>query len=100
MDELAGLGVVQGGAAGLLALVVLLVLTGRLIPRRTYDDLREERDMWRQAFHESESARHLEREQAGESLELGRTAVSVLKALPSPEGVDRASMDQGMAPSP
>lgn len=100
MAELGGIGIVQGGAAGLLALVVLLVLTGRLIPRRTYDDLREERDMWRQAFHESESTRHVERDQALTAVEVGQTAVKVLQSLPTPEGVDHAPMDQGVASSP
>jgi hypothetical protein len=99
VDELAGIGVVQGGAAGLLALVVLLVLTGRLIPRRTYEDLREERDMWRTAFQASEDARHVEREQAVTAVEVGQTAVKVLQSLPAPsaEGVGHASVDQGVA---
>ncbi|WP_282204558.1 DUF7620 family protein [Kitasatospora fiedleri] len=76
----------QGGAAGLLALVVLLILTGRLIPRRTYDDVREERDMWRAAFRESEAARAVEHEHAVTAVEVGQTAVQVLRALPTPEG--------------
>lgn len=97
MDELGGIGLVQGGAAGLLALVVLLVLTGRLIPRRTYDDLRQERDMWRTAFQASEEARHVEREQAVTAVEVGQTAVRVLQALPSPEGVGHDPVDQGVA---
>lgn len=40
--------IVQGGAVGLLALVVLLILTGRLIPRAMYKELAEDRDYWRQ----------------------------------------------------
>lgn len=81
-DTLLGINVAQGGAVALLALVVLMVLTGRLIPRRTYDDLREERDTWRSAHSTSEEARRLEREQVDELLELSRTADRVLTALP------------------
>lgn len=40
--------IVQGGAVGLLALGVLLVFTGRLIPRSTYNDLKDDRDHWRE----------------------------------------------------
>lgn len=97
MDELGGIGIVQGGAAGLLALVVLLILYGRLIPRRMYDDVREERDMWRQAFYESEAGRKVDREHAVAAVEVGQTAVQVLRALPTPEGVDRDPSDQGVA---
>ncbi|WP_328313074.1 hypothetical protein OG432_24345 [Streptomyces sp. NBC_00442] len=80
--DLLGINVTQGGAVALLALVVLMVLTGRLIPRRTYDDVREERDTWRAAHSSSEEARRLEREQVDELLELSRTADRVLTALP------------------
>lgn len=38
---------VQGGAVGLLALVVLMILTGRLVPVRHYTALARERDEWR-----------------------------------------------------
>lgn len=39
--------VLQGGAVGLLGLVVLLILAGRLVPRRTYQDMERDRDQWR-----------------------------------------------------
>lgn len=41
--------ITQGGAVGLLGLVVLLILSGRLIPRRVYQDLERDRDHWRNA---------------------------------------------------
>lgn len=100
MDELAGLGMIQGGAVGLVALIVLMVLRGHLVPRRTYEDMREERDTWRAAHTVSEEARHVAQEQAGELLELSRTAIPLLRALPSPpqvEEVRHAPMDQGLA---
>lgn len=101
VDELAGLSVFQGGAAGLVTLIVVLILTGRLVPRRTYEDMREERDTWRAAHKVSEEARHLEQEHTGELLELSRTAIPLLRALPNPpltaEGVQHAPVDQGLA---
>ncbi|MFJ1900549.1 hypothetical protein [Streptomyces sp. NPDC088115] len=80
--ELMGIDVAQGGAVALLALVVLMVLTGRLVPRRTYDDLLKERDTWRLAHTESEAARTSERAQTQELLELSRTSAHALQALP------------------
>lgn len=41
--------ITQGGAVGLLGVVVLLILSGRLIPRRVYRDLENDRDHWREA---------------------------------------------------
>jgi hypothetical protein len=35
------------GAGGLVVLVVLLILVGRLVPRRTFEDVQRERDQWR-----------------------------------------------------
>ncbi|MGW4810566.1 hypothetical protein ACWEPB_02825 [Kitasatospora cineracea] len=100
MDELAGLGMIQGGAVGLVALIVLMVLRGLLVPRRLYEDMREERDRWRAAHEVSEEARHEAQDQAGELLELSRTAIPLLRALPSPpqaEEVRHAPVDQGLA---
>lgn len=104
MDVLAGLNVAQGGAAAVLGLVVLLILVGRLVPRRSVDDIRgdyqariaeliAERDMWRTAHQVSEEARHEEQQQNREMLELARTSVHVLRSLPSaPEGVSHAQV--------
>jgi hypothetical protein len=82
------------GAAGLLVLVVLLILTGRLVPRTTLVDMREERDTWRAAHGESERARQAEREQVTELLELSRTAGHVLTSLPRAKEVDDAPLVQ------
>lgn len=40
--------IAQGGAAGLLALAVWLILTGRIVPRRVLQDAEKDRDQWRQ----------------------------------------------------
>ena len=81
-SELMGINITQGGAVALLTLVVLMVLTGKLVPRRTYDDLLKERDTWREAHTVSEAARTSERAQTQELLELSRTSAHALQALP------------------
>lgn len=45
--------ITQGGAVGLLGIVVLLILSGRLVPRRVYRDLEADRDHWREAAMKS-----------------------------------------------
>lgn len=82
MTEVLGFTPTDMGLSGLLALVVLLILTGRLVPRSTLQDVRDERDTWRAAHMESEAARQAEREQVTELLELSRTAGHVLTSLP------------------
>ncbi|GGU61812.1 hypothetical protein [Streptomyces lavendofoliae] len=82
--DVLGLPVAAAGPTTLIALVVMLILTGRLVPRRTLDDMREERDTWRAAHSESEKARQAEREQVGELLEMARLGNQVLNSLPRP----------------
>ena len=41
----------------LLGIAVVLLLTGKLVPRRTHEDMKEERDHWRQAFLDSEESK-------------------------------------------
>lgn len=92
MNEMLGISVAQGGAAAILALVVLFILLGRLVPRSVLEDVRKdrdarvteilaERDTWRNAHRESESARLEAQAQVGELLELSRTAEHVLRAI-------------------
>lgn len=47
MTELVGIPIASLGAAGLLGVAVLLVLTGWLVPRRTYRDKAHEASEWR-----------------------------------------------------
>lgn len=94
MNELAGLGISQLGAGAILAIVVLLILTGRLVPRSTLEDVRQERDTWREAHGVSEEARHVAQGQVGELLELSRAAGNVLGSLPRPGEVTDDAMDE------
>lgn len=88
-----GFSAAQASAGALVTLVVLLVLTGLLVPRRVVKDLREshkaelERERehaatWRRAYEASEAARRLEAAHVGELLEGVRTASRVLTQLP------------------
>lgn len=88
MGDIFGFTPADLGVSGLLVLVVLLILTGRLVPRSTLLDMREERDTWRAAHSESEAARQAEREMTTELLDLSRTAGHGLTALPKPGEVD------------
>ncbi|MEU0160247.1 hypothetical protein ABZ154_15735 [Streptomyces sp. NPDC006261] len=94
--ELFGVNVAEGGAVALLAIVVLMVLTGRLVPRRTFDDMKEDRNDWRTAHSKSEVARVEAIRQTSELIELSRTGVHLLNALPRGEEVT-ADGDQTLA---
>ncbi|MFD8199963.1 hypothetical protein [Streptomyces sp. NPDC059701] len=100
MSEFFGINASDAGLGALLSLVILLVLTGRLVPRRTHEDVLTDRDNWRQAYLESEAARRVEHEQTGELLEMAKLGGHILTALPRAgqadeeevSGIDR--MDQ------
>lgn len=100
MSEVFGVNPVDAGAGALLALVILLILTGRLIPRRTHEDVITDRDNWRNAFLQSEAARKVEHDQTGELLEMAKLGGHILTALPHPGHTDeeevsgRDRMDQ------
>lgn len=101
MSEVFGVNPGDAGAVGLLVLVVLLVLTGRLIPRRTHEDVLADRDNWRAAFLESEAARKVEHEQTEELLEMAKLGGHILTALPRPGQADEGvTADARMDPAP
>lgn len=95
MNEIFGVAPTDAGAVALLTLVVLFILTGRLIPRRTHEDVIADRDKWQQAYFESEKARGLEHEQTGELLQMARLGGDLLTALPRPG----QSADEGVTAS-
>jgi hypothetical protein len=68
--------------AGLLAVVILFIAMGRLVPRRTMDDVIHDRDEWRAAHRLSEQARVELAESVTELLEHARTTNALLKAFP------------------
>jgi len=79
------------------AFVVWLLLTDRLVTRRRLEDVREDRDarvaeahalaaMWREAFEFERTARERFSGHSQAAIEAARTTAAVLQALPSPEG--------------
>lgn len=76
-----GIPIVGMTSPALLGIVILLILTGKLIPRRTYDDMKEDRDSWRAAHAVSEEARIHTAQQLDEMMEVGQTVKDVLQAL-------------------
>lgn len=74
-----------GSGWALVALFVVLVYRGILIPRRTYEDVMHDRDEWRAAHRISETARQVGQDQVAELLEHARTTDAFIRALPHPE---------------
>ncbi|MGW4493730.1 hypothetical protein [Streptomyces sp. NPDC004376] len=111
MTDLLGFRPSDLGAAALVGLIVLMVLTGRLVTRRQLDDVRADKDAliaaerdekttWREAHRISEEARREAQDQAGELLELARTATHFYKALPQAGEVTADALDQATAGPP
>lgn len=84
-----------GGAVGILSVVIYMILTGRLVPRSTLDDVRADRDArlaeahketddWRAVVHLTQRESDVRAAQVTELLELGRTTSTFIKALPGP----------------
>ncbi len=71
----------QVAIAGLLTLAILMILTGRLVPRRAVDD-------WRDAYLKSEEANGELRKQNSALIEASKTTTRVVKALPDVGGGD------------
>jgi hypothetical protein len=87
---LEGIPLVGLTAPTVLFIGVLLILTGRLVPRRTYQDMKEDRDHWRTAHAVSEEARIAKSRQLDVVLEVSETVKDVLQALQRPgEGGSR-----------
>jgi len=73
-------------ASAILAIVVLMIFRGALVPRRTHEEARTDRDTWKQAWEASEEARRVQAAQLGELLELAKTTDQFIRALPRPPG--------------
>jgi len=67
--------------AGLLLITVLMILTGRLVPKSTYQDKGKEADQWRQAYELERVARSAADAQNRELLEVAKTSAGFLKAV-------------------
>ncbi len=85
--------ITNGGAAGILALAVLAVLRGWLVPRKVLEEAREDRearlvdmrqqvDDWKAAFQASEQRATVLAGQVGELLELARATDEFVRSVP------------------
>lgn len=84
--------IVQGGAVTVLTLVVLAIITGRLIPRRSLDDVRADRDAriaeerargdeWRAAAQAQDARNDLLSQQVAQLLDTARTTNALIEGL-------------------
>lgn len=76
-----GISIIGLTPAGLLLIAVLMVLTGRLVPRATYQEMVKERDQWRSAYEVERAAHAASDSQTRELLELAKTGTKVLEAV-------------------
>jgi len=99
-EQLIGIAV-QGGATGILTIVIILILLGRLVPRSTVKQLRTDFDerqkevfklseTWEKAYNRSEAAREREAETRREQekalqecIEIGKACLAILQAVRS-----------------
>ena len=69
------------GDATIATLVVVLILTGRLVPRSTVEDIREERDAWRDAYNKEAKTNSEIRRQNSELLEVAKITEHLLTSF-------------------
>jgi hypothetical protein len=77
-----------GGGIGIVVITVLMILRGQLVPRRTHEETRADRDEWRKAFQDSESARQVQAtaqrvqaDQLDQLLESAKTTEKVMTTI-------------------
>lgn len=81
MENFPFFGVVGLSAPTLLGLAVILLLTGRIVPRRILKDKDEESERWRQAYEAEREARLVSDNQTTKLLVAVETNRDVLYAL-------------------
>jgi hypothetical protein len=69
------------GATGLLAIAVLLILTGRLVPSSSLKAKELECEKWRLAFENEKLTRKTSDSQTSELLEVTKTTYTLVSAL-------------------
>lgn len=93
------------GAAGLLSAVVVLILTGKLLPKASVDERLADKDRqietWHSAYTKALEVQDLQRSHITELLEATRTTTHVIQALPRAAGQNernaRAELAEGEA---
>ena len=65
-----------------MTLFVLAILLGKLVPRRTMEDVVKDRDEWRASHRISELARTEQQRQVEQLLEHAKTTDAFIRSLP------------------
>lgn len=78
---LAGIPIADLTAPTLLGVAILLLLTGRIVPRATLRDKITESELWRQAYETERKAREESDAQTGELLEVAKTTHALITAV-------------------
>lgn len=76
-----GVSIIGLTPAGLLLAAVLMILTGWLVPRRTYLEKVREADRWRAAYEVERASRNASDAQTRELLEVAKTSAKFLEAV-------------------
>lgn len=76
-----GISIIGLTPAGLLLITVLMVFTGRLIPKSTYQEKVKEADQWRLAYEAERTRATSSDAQTRELLEMAKTSVSFHTAM-------------------
>lgn len=83
------------GVGGLLALAVILILRGYLVPRATVNLMRSDKDqqitMWKTAYERADRALLLKDEQIKALLEGNKTTTHMIEALSEASGLRKES---------
>jgi len=93
------------GATGLLAMAVILIFRGSLVPRGTVDQMRSDKDaqitIWKDAFEASQKVVELKDRQIDTLLEAARTTTHVVTAMSEAAGLSNNSgrSHRALAPS-
>lgn len=75
-------GIIDGlGTVGVVITVGFLIFTGRLVPRRTYDDMVHDRDQWRAESRIKDAQIDVKDEQLAHLGEVGRTVEALASAI-------------------
>ena len=81
MDNLIELGG-RLGPTGLLSVVVIMLLTGRLVTRAAHKQVLDERDYWRDTALTALEANREHLQAHLDALEFGRTSTHLIRSLP------------------
>lgn len=90
-----GIPIVELTVRTLLGITVLLLLTGRIVPRYIYMEKAKEADRWREAYEQEKEARTTSDRQTAELLEVAKTTHNIIAAMFGTSSRIRQSRDLG-----